>query len=73
MEAESVEDNGKGVKYNVFVYNVQPGVAINYHTGDNTIDALGKTMGKMLPMSRNTKEKKYKVPKKLVKRRNKSK
>lgn len=73
MEAESVEDNGKGVKYNVFVYNVQPGVAINYHTGENTIDALGKTMGKMLPMSRNTKEKKYKVPKKLAKRGNKSK
>ena len=33
MEAYSVEDNGKGVCFNVFVYNVQPGVKINYSTG----------------------------------------
>ena len=33
MEAYSVEDNGKGVKYNVFVYNVQPGATIDYSTG----------------------------------------
>lgn len=33
MEAYSVEDNGKGVCYNVFVYNVQPGVKIDYSTG----------------------------------------
>lgn len=33
MEAYSVEDNGKGVCYNVFVYNVQPGANIDYATG----------------------------------------
>lgn len=33
MEAKSVEDNGKGIQFNVFVYNVQKGVAINYATG----------------------------------------
>ena len=33
MEAKSVEDNGEGVSYNVYVYNVQPGVEINYATG----------------------------------------
>ena len=33
MEAYSVEDNGKGLKYNVFVYNVQPDVTIDYATG----------------------------------------
>lgn len=33
MEAYSVEDNGKGLKYNVFVYNVQPGATIDYATG----------------------------------------
>ena len=33
MEAYSVEDNGKGVCFNVYVYNVQPGVDINYKTG----------------------------------------
>jgi DNA-entry nuclease len=33
MEAKSVEDNGRGISFNVFCYNVQPGVAINYSTG----------------------------------------
>ena len=33
MEAYSVEDKGKGVKFNVFVYNVQPGIKIDYATG----------------------------------------
>lgn len=35
MEAESVEDKGKGIKFNVFVYNVQPGVEIDYATGES--------------------------------------
>ena len=33
MEALSIEDNGKGIKFNVYVYNVQPGVIIDYKTG----------------------------------------
>lgn len=33
MEAYSVEDNGKGVCFNVFVYNVQPEINIDYATG----------------------------------------
>ena len=33
MEAYSVEDKGKGVCFNVFVYNVQPGINIDYATG----------------------------------------
>ena len=39
MEAFSVEDNGKGVCFNAFVYNVQPGVLINYADGDSQRDA----------------------------------
>lgn len=35
MEAESVEDEGDSVEYNIYVYNVQPGVEIDYATGDN--------------------------------------
>lgn len=35
IEAFSVEDNGKGICFNVFCYNVQPGVVIDYTTGDN--------------------------------------
>ena len=33
MEAYSIEDNGEGVKFNVFVYNIQPGINIDYETG----------------------------------------
>ena len=36
MEAYSVEDQGLGVNFNVFVYNVQPGIKINYKTGEST-------------------------------------
>ena len=35
MEARSVEDNGAGVCFHVYVYNNQPGVIIDYATGDN--------------------------------------
>lgn len=35
MEALSVEDGGAGVCFNVFCYNVQPGIAIDYATGEN--------------------------------------
>ena len=35
MEAESVEDSGQAIRFNVFVYNVEPGVKIDYVTGDN--------------------------------------
>ncbi|MGI6206245.1 MAG: DNA/RNA non-specific endonuclease [Anaerovoracaceae bacterium] len=35
MEAESVEDSGAGIEFNVFCYNVQPGVTIDYATGDS--------------------------------------
>lgn len=35
MEAYSVEDHGRGIKFNIFVYNVQNGIEINYHTGDS--------------------------------------
>lgn len=35
MEAYSVEDKGKGLSFCVYCYNVQPGVTINYATGDS--------------------------------------
>lgn len=35
MEAESVEDNGKGICFNIYVYNVQPKITIDYATGEN--------------------------------------
>ncbi|MBQ1281578.1 MAG: DNA/RNA non-specific endonuclease [Oscillospiraceae bacterium] len=35
MEALSVEDNGESVCFHVFLYNVEPGVVIDYATGEN--------------------------------------
>ena len=36
MEAYSVEDDGDGICFNVFVYNVQPQITIDYATGEST-------------------------------------
>lgn len=38
MEAWSVEDNGEGICFNVFVYNSQPGIIIDYSNGESKID-----------------------------------
>lgn len=37
MEGLSVEDNGKGIKFNVFVYNVQDKIKIDYATGNSEL------------------------------------
>lgn len=38
MEAYSIEDKGNGINFNVFCYNVQPGVVIDYATGESTLE-----------------------------------
>ena len=38
MEGKSVEDNGEGVLFCAFAYNVQPGVSIDYATGESFAD-----------------------------------
>ena len=38
MEGKSVEDKGEGVLFCVFAYNVQPGVSIDYATGESSAD-----------------------------------
>lgn len=35
LEAFSVEDEGEGICFNVYVYNVQPGISIDYATGES--------------------------------------
>lgn len=35
LEAFSVEDEGEGICFNVYVYNVQPGITIDYATGES--------------------------------------
>lgn len=44
MEALSVEDSGSGICFNVFVYNIQPGITIDYATGEShrTEDAVSE-------------------------------
>lgn len=37
MEGYSVEDKGAGVSYCVFAYNVQPGIEIDYATGESKL------------------------------------
>lgn len=37
MEAKSVEDKGEKVKFNVYAYNVQPNIKIDYLTGNSEL------------------------------------
>lgn len=35
LEALSIEDDGKGIKFNVFIYNIEEGIEIDYSTGES--------------------------------------
>ena len=37
IEAKSVEDNGKSICFNVYVYNNQPGITIDYTNGNSSL------------------------------------
>lgn len=43
LEAYSVEDNGDGICFNVYCYNVQPEISINYATGDSSFAGTQQT------------------------------
>lgn len=43
MEAKSVEDKGDGICFNVYCYNVQPGVTIDYATGESALSGEAPT------------------------------
>ena len=46
MEAESVEDGGEGICFNVYVYNNQPGIEIDYATGESRrVEETSETAG----------------------------
>lgn len=67
MEAYSVEDEGEGISFHVFCYNVQPGVEIDYETGyswasdDKGIQTSGGDDGKEQYMI-NTNSEKFHTP-----------
>lgn len=43
MEAKSVEDEGEGVLFCVYVYNVQPDITIDYATGESSVNLQEQT------------------------------
>ena len=45
MEGFSVEDQGEGICFHVYVYNVQPGVEIDYATGDSRASGEASSSG----------------------------
>lgn len=42
MEGRSVEDEGDGIEFCSYVYNVQPGITINYANGDNQEEVVAQ-------------------------------
>lgn len=44
MEAKSVEDNGEGILFCVYCYNVQPGVTIDYSDGSSALEESVETV-----------------------------
>jgi len=65
MEAWSVEDKGEGVCFHVYVYNIQPGVVIDYATGDSWLEeAPPEESGQEAEMEYvlNTKSKRFHLP-----------
>lgn len=63
MEGYSVTDSGKSICFNRFLYNVQPGIEINYLTGDSCL-VSGNTPEEELSMEYilNTNSKKFHLP-----------
>ena len=59
MEAKSVEDDGDGILFCVYVYNVQPGVEIDYATGES---CLKEENSQVETYVLNTNSKKFHVP-----------
>ena len=62
MEAWSVEDDGEGVCFNVYVYNNQPGVTIDYATGESWLTEEGEPSGEEINYVLNTSSKKFHLP-----------
>lgn len=44
IEAWSVEDGGQGIYFNVYCYNVQPGIEIDYATGESRVSPENKNI-----------------------------
>lgn len=57
MEALSVEDNGEGISFNIYAYNIQPGIVIDYATGksaEGTLEVASDVSGAAYVLNTNT-------------------
>lgn len=59
MEAKSIEDDGSGVLFCVYAYNNQPGVVIDYATGESALDEEAFNNGESGTYILNTNSKKF--------------
>ena len=65
MEARSLEDDGAGICFHVYIYNYQPGVLINYTTGESTENEQGEVFTTEQAVQKyilNTASKKFHLP-----------
>ena len=62
IEALSVEDGGKGIRFHVYIYNVQPGVIIDYSTGESRVDEDAFAGGEVREYVLNTNSHKFHLP-----------
>ncbi len=61
MEGMSVEDRGEGVLFHVYCYNVQPGIGIDYATGENWLEET-MTSAETVNYVLNTNSRKFHLP-----------
>ncbi len=62
MEALSIEDSGEGICFNVYAYNAQPGIAINYKTGESALGDVSPDTPQAVTYILNTSTKKIHLP-----------
>ena len=59
MEGYSVEDNGAGISFNVYAYNVQPDIEIDYATGESWLAGTAKPTAEKVTYILNTNNHKF--------------
>lgn len=62
LEAKSIEDDGEGIEFNVYCYNVQPGVKIDYSNGNSSLEETQNSNEKEETYILNTNSKKFHKP-----------
>ena len=62
LEGYSVEDKGEGICFCIYAYNVQPGVNIDYATGESWISTEGQSNVENVEYILNTNTKKFHIP-----------